>query len=434
VTSSSFQANWNASTGATDYYLDVSTSSTFSTYVFNNYNVGNYTAITVTPLSAGTTYYYRVRAYNSSGTSGNSGTITVATLSASPAAPVATAATSVTSSSFQANWNASTGATDYYLDVSTSSTFSSYVYNNYEVGNYIGITVNGLSAGTTYYYRVRAYNSSGTSGNSGTITVATLSAAPAAPVATAATSVTSSSFQANWNASTGATDYYIDVSTSSTFSTYVIDNYEVGNYIGITFTGLSPGTTYYYRVRAYNSSGTSGNSSTISVTTTASPPSAPTASAATSVTSSGFTANWNSVTGATGYRLDVSTSSTFSSYVSGYQNLDLGNVLSRSVSGLSASTTYYYQVRAYNAGGTSGNSLTVGVTTIAPILTIAHSGKSVVISWPSPSTGFVLQQNTNLANAAGWSSFGGTVSDNGVTKSVTNSPPIGNCFFRLVHP
>jgi hypothetical protein len=140
------------------------------------------------------------------------------------------------------------------------------------------------------------------------------------------------------------------------------------------------------------------------------------------------------VTGATGYRLDVSTSSTFSSYVSGYQNLDLGNVLSRSVSGLSASTTYYYQVRAYNAGGTSGNSLTVGVTTIAPILTIAHSGKSVVISWPSPSTGFVLQQNTNLANAAGWSSFGGTVSDNGVTKSVTNSPPIGNCFFRLVHP
>jgi len=51
--------------------------------------------------------------------------------SGAPAAPVATAATSITSSSFQANWNASTGATGYYMDVSTSSTFSSYVFNNY---------------------------------------------------------------------------------------------------------------------------------------------------------------------------------------------------------------------------------------------------------------------------------------------------------------
>src|SRR5205814_163632 len=38
-----------------------------------------------------------------------------------------------------------------------------------------------------------------------------------------------------------------------------------------------------------------------------SPPSAPIAVAATNVTSSGFTANWQSVVGATGYRLDVST-------------------------------------------------------------------------------------------------------------------------------
>jgi hypothetical protein len=93
-------------------------------------------------------------------------------------------------------------------------------------------------------------------------------------------------------------------------------------------------------------------------------PAAPAAKPATNVTNSGFTAHWSSVTGATSYRLDVSTSSTFSSYLSGYQNLDLGNVISRNVSGLSAGRSYYYRVRAHNSAGTSGNSNVISVRTL----------------------------------------------------------------------
>jgi phosphodiesterase/alkaline phosphatase D-like protein len=74
------------------------------------------------------------------------------------------------------------------------------------------------------------------------------------------------------------------------------------------------------------------------------------------VTASGFTANWSSVSGATGYRLDVSTSSSFVNYVPGYQNLDVGNTTSYNVTGLAANTFYYYRVRAYNGNGTSPNS------------------------------------------------------------------------------
>src|SRR6266446_813109 len=61
-------------------------------------------------------------------------------------------------------------------------------------------------------------------------------------------------------------------------------------------------------------------------------------------TRSSFLATWDIVNGAIGYRLDVSTSSSFNSYVSGYQDLDAGNVTFRIVSGLSAGTTYYYRV------------------------------------------------------------------------------------------
>jgi hypothetical protein len=124
---------------------------------------------------------------------------------------------------------------------------------------------------------------------------------------------------------------------------------------------IAAGTTYYYRVRAYNGNGTSGNSNTINLTTI---PPAPTATAASNIQSTSFSANWNASTGATGYRLDVATDSGFSSYVSGYQNLDVSNVTTYSVSSnINPGTTYYYRVRAYNGSGTSGNSNTINLTT-----------------------------------------------------------------------
>src|SRR5258705_255179 len=78
-----------------------------------------------------------------------------------------------------------------------------------------------------------------------------------------------------------------------------------------------------------------------------------------------FKANWSSVSEATGYRLDVSTSSSFTSYVPGYQNRNVGNMISHSVTGLNASTTYHYRLRAYNGGGTSNNSNVINVTTLS---------------------------------------------------------------------
>ena len=166
----------------------------------------------------------------------------------------------------------------------------------------------------------------------------------------------------------GATGYRLDVATSSSFTanSYVsgYHNLNVSNVTSWNVTGLSANTTYYYRLRAYNSAGTSGNSNVITVTTSTAVLAAPTAQAATNVTNSSFTANWSSVSGATGYALDVSRRSSFDTYVSGYQNLDVGNVSSQSVSGLRANTRYYYRVRAYNGSDTSGNSNVISVKTI----------------------------------------------------------------------
>src|SRR5262249_3821864 len=68
-------------------------------------------------------------------------------------------------------------------------------------------------------------------------------------------------------------------------------------------------------------------------------------------TRSSFMATWPSVTGAKGYLLDVSTSSSFDSFVDGYHDLDVGDVTGRAVTRLRRGTTYYYRVRAYDQTG-----------------------------------------------------------------------------------
>ena len=85
-----------------------------------------------------------------------------------------------------------------------------------------------------------------------------------------------------------------------------------------------------------------------------------------------FMASWDSASEAIGYLLDVSTNNSFSSYVDGYHDLDVGNVTGRAVTGLNPGTTYYYRVRAYNARGAGRYSDVVSVTTVATAGLIIH--------------------------------------------------------------
>lgn len=128
-------------------------------------------------------------------------------------------------------------------------------------------TWNGLSPNTSYSYFARGTNSGGT-GNGTPQSFLTL---PADPAANAYTNLTPTKVTANWNASFNGANYYeVQISTVSNFASVVSTQTPVGT--SCNFTGLSPETDYYYRVRAWNASGASGYSNTVSLTTPISTP------------------------------------------------------------------------------------------------------------------------------------------------------------------
>jgi hypothetical protein len=128
--------------------------------------------------------------------------------------------------------------------------------------------VSSLTAGTTYYYRVIAHNSGGNSSYSNVITTTTV---PPETVATNANGVGKTGFTAHWNSAKGASGYRLDVASDSGFNSFVgiYQNFDVTNVTSRAVTGLTPGSTYYYRVWAYNTGGVSGASNSVSVITAA---------------------------------------------------------------------------------------------------------------------------------------------------------------------
>ena len=100
-------------------------------------------------------------------------------------------------------------------------------------------------------------------------------------------------------------------------------------------------------------------------------------------TRSTFMATWPSVTGATGYLLDVSTSSSFDSFVDGYHDLDVGDATGRVVTGLTRGTTYYYRVHAYGAA----TNVLVGYSETTAITTQPTTGVTIHPTFDSSITG-----------------------------------------------
>ncbi len=155
----------------------------------------------------------------------------------------------------------------------------------------------------------------------------------------------------------------------------------------------------------------------------------PTATAASSITGNSFTANWTApVTGTVdnGYRLDVSASPSFSSFISGYNDLTVSGT-SQVVSGLIGGS-YYYRVRADKTSvtGQGGNSATINA-----VIPQTPPGNTLHFDGVNDNVG----TNTTLGNFGSGNftieTWVKTTASSGVILSKRNTPSYGN-FYSLV--
>ncbi|MFA5794830.1 MAG: fibronectin type III domain-containing protein [Candidatus Brocadiia bacterium] len=222
----------------------------------------------------------------------------------------------------------------------------------------------GLIDGNTYYYRVRAFNTRGNSAYSNTIAV-TLPLA--APTNLSVTVNSAYAISLVWTDNSTSEDGFMIERKTGAGGTYAFAGSVLANITAYTNTGLSPLTTYYYRVRAYNGDGQSSYSNEPSATTLDGPasPNVPSGLTTTVVSSSQINLIWaDNSTDEDGFKIERKTG------IAGTYILCVTlppNTTSYSDTALTQGTTYYYRIYAYNTIGNSGYSNEAAGTTIAVV-------------------------------------------------------------------
>ncbi len=266
---------WNAVPGATTYRLQLSTSNSFATRVYDDSTLTS-NSHQIPGLTVATTYYWRVNSKIAGGTSTYS-TVWNFTTIGPPTAPVLIAPLAGAQNqptNLPLSWLASAGADTYRLQISTSAVFASTVFDDSTITS-TSQQITGLTVGTTYYWRVNAKNVAGTSAYSTrNFTTAAIVVAPQAPFLAAPAdgdTVIITSPTLSWNASIGAATYRLQVDTGGVFANTLFDDSTLTG-LSHLIAGLTNGKTYYWRVNAKNSGGTSAYSAIWHFTVAPSPP------------------------------------------------------------------------------------------------------------------------------------------------------------------
>ncbi|TMV47660.1 hypothetical protein FE783_21675 [Paenibacillus mesophilus] len=374
---------------------------------------GSGSPITVTGLTNGTAYTFTVVATNDVGPSVPSAPSAAVTPTAAATVPSAPTGVTAVAGNGQATISFTAPASDGGSAI-TSYTVTASPGGRTATGSGSPITMTGLTNGTAYTFTVVATNGVGQSVPSAPSTSVTPIAAATVPGAPTGVTAVAGSGQATISFTAPSSD------GGSAITGYTVTSNPggltaSGSGSPITVTGLTYGTAYTFTVVATNGVGPSvpsAPSASVTPTAPAGEPGAPILQLA-GVGDARVQLVWNAVAGSTGYKVYQSvTSGTYGTEIATVS----GSVYGYNATGLVNGTTYYFVVKATNAGIDSAASNTVSAIPItvpsAPtnVAAVAGNGQATV-TFTAPAnnggssiTGYVVTTAQGNISASGTAS------------------------------
>lgn len=237
---------WDSVKGADGYIAYYATAKDGPYTLVQNYIKD--TEATFSPLDTGVTYYFRIRSYAVTTLYGSAVSAACPPVSVKPvpAAPVAVTAVSAGAGSVTVTWDAVEGATGYTV---YRAGFLGILYNDIASTSETTYTDTGLTTGSIYNYKVKAYFTTEQNENiyGPSSAAAQARPVPSAPVP-ATVPVTADAIEISWPAVDGASGYEIYVSDSEGGAFTLLNNSADATFIHAP---VATGVPYYYKVRAY---------------------------------------------------------------------------------------------------------------------------------------------------------------------------------------
>ena len=334
VTQTSITVTWTKSTGATAYKLRKDSGDSWT-------ELGDVATHSFTGLTAGTSYDIEIVASNSGGDSAAED-ITVVTV---PPDPTGLSTSGITQTSITLTWAEAKSATGYKVRKDSGDSWT-------VLGNVKTHSFSGLTANTQYTLEVLASNASGDSDPT-SVSARTLAAQPAtlaSPGSVATEDITQTGITLKWQGPSAASSFEVQGGTVNTWT-------GVGNVAKYIFSGLTADTQYTLQVRAKDSQRTSAAVS-VNARTLPNPPGQPSGLQASLTEPDSVEVEWSPSAGVQSYEILATANSDGpvgqAAAISALGNwMNVGNVNSYVISGLSSDVSYTVKVRAVNLGGAS---------------------------------------------------------------------------------
>lgn len=405
-------------------------------------DVGNKTTFTVTGLN-GQTYYFAVTAYDTAGNeSGYSNEVSKTLSDTTPPVLSAIGTSGITSSAAVISWTTNEPASA-QVEYGTTTVYGSLSTLDSALLTSHSRTLSSLTPSTLYHYRVISKDAAGNVAASGDNTFTTAAAPDTTPPAIsgiATTNITPTSATIGWSTNESA-DTQIQYGATTAYGSSTALNPTLATTHSQNLTGLTPSTTYHYRVLSKDAAGNLATSGDNTFITPAPPDTTPPTFSG--ITASGLTSNSVAITWSTNEPATTQVEYGLTTSYGSLSTLDATLVTNhtRTLSGLNPSTTYHFRVISKDAAdntATSGdNTFTTSsaLDTTPPVLSAIAAGSvtatSAVITWTTNEAA-TAQVEYGTTTAYGSSSALDSALLTGHSRTLTNLSPSTLYHFRVL--